>query len=399
LIESWTGTVRAPAQWHLIETWTGTIRAPAQWWLIESWTGTARATSTWNLIDSWTTIIKAPSSWKIIENWAGAVKALAHWKLVEAWAIRVGAPGVPSSNVNHITPFWISATPFTITATASDPSSGGYVATIKLWYRYSRDKLSWSSWQNFGDNTGPNSWSFTAPAGDGYYQFYSTAADEEGNTETAPKTADAMCGIDTVPPSILAVAINDDDPSTTSTSVIITVLAVDETSGVVQIQFSDDGSNWTGWEDFSTTKQYVLQPGVGMRTVYVRVRDNAGLISAAASDSIELTSFTIKGVAITINSMPIKPILPIAPELPTASYEFFTMLAMVGGLAAFSIAYSLIRPSRYYFVLKRLKRAVFAKRQRIIGKPATGPIVRVKIGREELTKLKKLQKSYKKKNK
>lgn len=37
--ESWRGRVSAPAYWEVIETWTGTVRAPAEEWReIESWT-------------------------------------------------------------------------------------------------------------------------------------------------------------------------------------------------------------------------------------------------------------------------------------------------------------------------------------------------------------------------
>jgi len=42
LIETWTGTVEAPALWQHIETWTETIRT-IEWELIESWTGTVKA--------------------------------------------------------------------------------------------------------------------------------------------------------------------------------------------------------------------------------------------------------------------------------------------------------------------------------------------------------------------
>lgn len=45
LIETWTGTVSAPAEWKLIESWTGTVSAPAAWKLIETWTGTVSASA------------------------------------------------------------------------------------------------------------------------------------------------------------------------------------------------------------------------------------------------------------------------------------------------------------------------------------------------------------------
>ncbi|MGC8816666.1 MAG: PGF-pre-PGF domain-containing protein [Candidatus Hadarchaeum sp.] len=545
LIESWTATVQATAQWKLIESWTAAIRTTAEWRLIQSWTATVRATMVWNLVDAWTATVRATSSWKLLETWTGVVRAPVAWKLVEAWNISVRAPGVPSSKVDALTPFWITTKPFTITATASDPSPSGYVATVQLWYRYSKDKLSWGSWENFGDNTGPNSWSFTAPSGDGYYQFYSIAVDEKGNVELAPATADASCGVDTVPPSIVAVVINNNATTTNSTSVLITILAVDQASGVAQMQFSNDGVIWTAWEPFSPAKQYLLPTGSGTRTVYVRVRDNAGLISAAASDSIELVSVEIKGATAKIASipggmfakfdftefkicvtdvkiifttnlenvivtveqasyqelqkegkvpsqppsgivypvfmeiktnapdlflasviirfrlekawleingvdektiylyrfsggwqrlpteylyedstcvyyeaispglsvfaaagerkpvMPIKPVTPvggITPTLPSVPYEFFTMLAMAGGLAAFSIIYSLLTPSRYYLLLKRIRRAVLAPRHRVIGKPEEAP-VQEKLGPKELAGLERLKEISEKKRK
>ena len=540
LIESWTATISAPAQWYLIESWTATVQAPAQWHLVDAWTATIRAPLVWSLVETWTATIKAPTTWNHVESWTAAVRAPAVWQLVEVWSTAVRAPGIPSSKVNAISPFWVNAVPFTITATASDPSGVDHVATVRLWYRHSTDKLSWSGWENFGDNTGPGSWSFTAPEGDGYYEFYSIAVDKEGYVEPAPVAADASCGVDTSPPVILLVVINDGATTTSSTSVKITIAAFDATSGVAQMQFSNDGLNWTDWEAFSTTKQYLLQAGSGLRTVYVRVRDNAGLISAVGGASIELLpeeargavkiasipagmtatadlspyGYCITGVTITarinlenviikveqanyekfqsegkvsiyppsgivyhsfwsiesnvsslaiasvrinfridrswveINRVdertivlyrfvngwqplptvythedetcfyyeaispglsvfaavgerkaviPVAPIPPTAPPAPSVPQEFFTMMAMAGGLAAFSIIYSLTRPSRYFILLRRLEKAVTAPKHRIIGKPAAEPEVEAKIEPEELEKLKKLQQAQRKK--
>ncbi|KUO41780.1 MAG: hypothetical protein APZ16_00460 [Candidatus Hadarchaeum yellowstonense] len=539
-IETWSATISAPAEWHLIESWTATVQAPAQWHLVDAWTATIRAPLVWSLVETWTATIKALTTWNHVESWTGAVRAPAVWQLVEVWSTAVRAPGIPSSKVNAISPFWVNAVPFTITATASDPSGVDHVATVRLWYRHSTDKLSWSGWENFGDNTGPGSWSFTAPEGDGYYEFYSIAVDKEGYVEPAPVAADASCGVDTSPPVILLVVINDGATTTSSTSVKITIAAFDATSGVAQMQFSNDGLNWTDWEAFSTTKQYLLQPGSGLRTVYVRVRDNAGLISAVGGASIELLpeeargavkiasipagmtatadlspyGYCITGVTITarinlenviikveqanyekfqsegkvsiyppsgivyhhfwsiesnvtslaiasvrinfridrswveINRVdertivlyrfvngwqplptvythedetcfyyeaispglsvfaavgerkaviPVAPIPPTAPPAPSVPQEFFTMMAMAGGLAAFSIIYSLTRPSRYFILLRRLEKAVTAPKHRIIGKPAAEPEVEAKIEPEELEKLKKLQQAQRKK--
>jgi len=71
-----------------------------------------------------------------------------------------------------------------------------------LYYRYSSDNASWGSWTFFGkDTSSPWSWSFTFPDGDGYYEFYSIANDTAGNTESAPSSADTICGYDTTAPT------------------------------------------------------------------------------------------------------------------------------------------------------------------------------------------------------
>ncbi len=93
---------------------------------------------------------------------------------------------VPSSSVNPISLYWQTSTPFTVTATASDVD--GYVDNVELWYRYSTDNSIWGPWTSFDvDNASPWSWSFTAPEGDGCYEFYSIATDGDGNVEGKPK--------------------------------------------------------------------------------------------------------------------------------------------------------------------------------------------------------------------
>jgi PGF-pre-PGF domain-containing protein len=179
--------------------------------------------------------------------------------------------------------------PFTITATASDPD--GYVENVTLWYNWSSDNSTWQTWTEFGtdvDNSDGWSWSFTAPAGDNYYKFYSIAQDNAGNVEGAPADADQWCGVDTTEPTILSVLINGGDDLTDSTEATVSIDAYDATSGLAEMQFSDDNVDWSAWEPFATTKSYTLPEGDGLKTVYVRVRDVAGLVSAIASDSITL---------------------------------------------------------------------------------------------------------------
>ena len=103
----------------------------------------------------------------------------------------------PVSSVNAIENYWQIEAPITITATASDDSSG--VAFVELWYRYSLDNKAWQDWEDFGggEKVGDSkwSWSFTAPEGYGYYEFCSIATDRAGNAEQKPKQAETRCVI------------------------------------------------------------------------------------------------------------------------------------------------------------------------------------------------------------
>ena len=193
----------------------------------------------------------------------------------------------PTSSVNEITPYWQTLTPFVVTATASSPV--GHVENVALWYHRSTDNLNWCPWAIYGtDNSAPWEWSFDAPLGDGYYEFYSIATDNFDNQEPAPLQADARCGVDTAPPIITSVDINGGESYTSSTEVNISIRASDATSGLDAMQFSDDGINWSSWEPFAASKAYTLPAGDGTKTVYIRVRDKVGFTSSVASDSIIL---------------------------------------------------------------------------------------------------------------
>ncbi|MDP2659855.1 MAG: SBBP repeat-containing protein, partial [Dehalococcoidia bacterium] len=76
--------------------------------------------------------------------------------------------------------------------------------------------------------------------------------------------------------------------------------ANDATSGVAQMQFSNDGSSWSPWEGYGTAKSWTLASGDGTKAVYARFRDNAGNISAICSDTITLIS-TVGNAAIDID--------------------------------------------------------------------------------------------------
>ena len=138
-----------------------------------------------------------------------------------------GTPSTPSSSVDAITPYWtlLSGNPKTITATATDPAGDVNVKNVSLWYRYGTTNSSWGGYKNFGlDTASPWSWSFTFTNGSGYYQFYSIAKDVDGNTESAPGSADRYCGYDAVLPTSSVDALT---YTQTTTPLTVTVTAAD----------------------------------------------------------------------------------------------------------------------------------------------------------------------------
>lgn len=99
----------------------------------------------------------------------------------------------PSSRLDNITPYWYIEPDGDViinSSTASDSLSG--LKDILLYYRYRIDNGSaWGSWQYFGsDESAPWSWNFNFPNAKGFYQFYSIAIDNAGNSEDPPTSPD-----------------------------------------------------------------------------------------------------------------------------------------------------------------------------------------------------------------
>jgi outer membrane protein assembly factor BamB len=71
---------------------------------------------------------------------------------------------------------------FTVTALVNDQQGSG-IKDVSLFYRYSEDKTTWSSWTTYGDllDSAPYLWHFNATKGDGYYEFKVDVTDNAGN--------------------------------------------------------------------------------------------------------------------------------------------------------------------------------------------------------------------------
>lgn len=108
--------------------------------------------------------------------------------------------------------------------------------------------------------------------------------------------------LDTLAPEGLSAVLNDGAIYTTSSSVALKLeLADAETTGYQMKVWGVDGAENeadAAWETFTATKTVTLTDGDGLKTVYVKVRDDVGNESAAVSDSITLDT-AVPAVTVT----------------------------------------------------------------------------------------------------
>ncbi len=100
--------------------------------------------------------------------------------------------------------------------------------------------------------------------------------------------------LDTAAPAGVAVTINDGAIYTTTRNVTLYISTSDSNTDGYQMKiWGIDGiSDESGatWEAFASTKTVSLPAGDGLKTVYIKVRDDVGNESAAASDTITLNT-------------------------------------------------------------------------------------------------------------
>lgn len=122
---------------------------------------------------------------------------------------------------------------------------------------------------------------------EGSHTFQARARDIAGNIDSSP--ASHTWTVDTVDPSG-TVEINGGDAYTNDAAVNLTLSADDPSpaSGVAEMSFSNDGTTWSAWEPFATSKYLTLAGGDGEKTVQARFKDAAGNESGAVQDAIVL---------------------------------------------------------------------------------------------------------------
>ena len=160
---------------------------------------------------------------------------------------------------------YTTSTSVTLTLTGTDTTSGIYQIT------YSNDGL-WDTelWEIFSPTK-----TWTLPSGDGAKEVHCQIEDNAG---LVSGTYSDTIILDTASPTG-SLTIDEGATYTNSSRVTLTLSAQDSTSNVVQIRFSNDGINWSNWENYNKSKSWSLGMGEGTKTVYVEFMDGAGLTS------------------------------------------------------------------------------------------------------------------------
>jgi hypothetical protein len=209
--------------------------------------------------------------------------------------------------------------------------------------QFSDDNAVWSGWEPAG---GTKAW--TLPAGDGVKAVYAQFRDGVGRVSTV-EIVDWIT-LDGNPPTG-TVAIDGGAAFATSPNVTLD-LAYDDGagSGVVEMQFSNDNTLWSGWEPSAATKAWTLSAGNGAKTVWVQYRDAAGLVSTGEiSDGIQLDTSPPTAVVTLLDPTPTQAAVlhysvafskPVAPTFNTADVSLTGALAGTVSVAGADPAYT-----------------------------------------------------------
>lgn len=131
--------------------------------------------------------------------------------------------------------------------------------------------------------------------------------------------------LDTLAPQGLTVKLNNGSQYTTSKNVTLSI-SVSDTSGYQMKVWGIDGASSedsASWETFASTKSIALPTGDGLKTVYVKVRDDVCNETAAASANITLDTSV---PAVTIIGPDVSRISKTAPK-NVATFSFTSDVA------------------------------------------------------------------------
>ncbi|MBP7632988.1 Ig-like domain repeat protein [Candidatus Ozemobacteraceae bacterium] len=145
----------------------------------------------------------------------------------------------------------------------------------------------WGAWKVLTTSKAPVRSFYLNGLDEGRYKFRVCATDKSGNKGDYGNESGVIIVDKTKPTG--SMVINNGAAFATSRSVILNMSANDE-NGVKSYRVSNDGSSWSTWFDYETTKAWLLNAGDGNKIVYVQFKDNAENVSITYTDGIALDS-------------------------------------------------------------------------------------------------------------
>jgi hypothetical protein len=144
----------------------------------------------------------------------------------------------------------------------------------------------WSSWEPYSPT---KTWQL--PSGEGGKRIEVRMRNSYGQCFNS---AYDMIGIDTKPPTINSIILNDGDEVTKNRSVKFELDVYDDLSGPHWVSFSLDGTSWSKCIDYAPEVYWNLTGESGVKTIYVKVFDGAGNCGEVKVEQIRLETTEIK---------------------------------------------------------------------------------------------------------
>ncbi len=130
--------------------------------------------------------------------------------------------------------------------------------------------------------TSSESISYPSRGGGRYYINLHGFSEAEGDFRLA-----VAIRTDTTPP-YADLLLNGRDLATREATVVVTLVATDDLSGVDEMQMSPDGTTWFDWRPYTPTILWTFDRADGPKRLWARVRDRSGNLSAPAVAGIDL---------------------------------------------------------------------------------------------------------------
>ena len=173
------------------------------------------------------------------------------------------------------------------------PEDGSDFTKVELFYK-GPGVPTWTYYGEFVNDTTPLVFNTGMTEGDpdGTFYFYSKGTDHVGNFELPPIAGsppppndyDATTTVDMTDLVVNFFKINNDAAKTGQTLVELTM----EVPGAVDMQFSNDGTTWSGWVLFESPYPWTLTTGEGNKTVYAHFMELPSYRVTDADDDIIL---------------------------------------------------------------------------------------------------------------